>query len=349
MNELKQLVARYASEARTPTERDKVYKDECVYSFDTPENNPHGLYVCLSTFVGVSKRFLPLHFNKSQSHLYLRIKTWRREKKSPALHNTSAGDEPEKKKPNKMAIGVDGGFAPDDKQFYFEHAYWLHVYPDEQELELRGDDVEATLGDSLRRSIEAVKSAESAAYKEELASQVAWNGEIRIVSKHSATLYQVPDVSGVVISPEPASWKCAMCDIRQNLWLNLSDGWILCGRRQMDGSGGNNHAVEHYQATKYPLAVKLGTITAAGAADVYSYDEDDMVEDTNLAAHLAHFGIQMARLEKTERTMAELEIDLNQRVGEWDRIQEVGSALKPLYGPGFTGLRNLGNSCYMNA
>ena len=47
--------------------------------------------------------------------------------------------------------------------------------------------------------------------------------------------------------------------------------------------------------------------------------------------------------------MVELEIDLNQRIGEWDVIQESGSQLTPLYGPGYTGMRNLGNSCYMNS
>ena len=125
-------------------------------------------------------------------------------------------------------------------------------------------------------------------------------------------------------------------------------GTVLCGRKQLDGSGGNNHAMEYYEKTKYPLAVKLGTINAAGA-DVYSYDEDDMVEDANLAVHLAHFGVNMSRMQKTDKTMAELEIDLNQKVGEWDRIQESGSQLVPLYGPGFTGMHNLGNSCYMNS
>ncbi len=51
-------------------------------------------------------------------------------------------------------------------------------------------------------------------------------------------------------------------------------------------------------ATEYPLAVKLGTITPDGRGDVYSYDEDDMVEDPKLAQHLAHFGINVAVLEK---------------------------------------------------
>lgn len=43
--------------------------------------------------------------------------------------------------------------------------------------------------------------------------------------------------------------------------------------------------------------VKLGTITPSGA-DVYSYapDEDDMVQDLKLAAHLAHWGINMMQV-----------------------------------------------------
>jgi len=31
------------------------------------------------------------------------------------------------------------------------------------------------------------------------------------------------------------------------------------------GSGGNNHAIDYYKETNYPLAVKLGTITPDGA------------------------------------------------------------------------------------
>lgn len=47
--------------------------------------------------------------------------------------------------------------------------------------------------------------------------------------------------------------------------------------------------------------------------------------------------------------MTELEIDINMRIGEWTIIQESGKELKLLYGPGYTGLQNLGNSCYMNS
>ena len=38
-------------------------------------------------------------------------------------------------------------------------------------------------------------------------------------------------------------------------------------------------------------------------------------------------------MEKTEKTMAELEIDQNVKF-EWDSITEAGAALKPLSGPG---------------
>lgn len=49
---------------------------------------------------------------------------------------------------------------------------------------------------------------------------------------------------------------------------------------------------------EYPLAVKLGTITKDGKADVYSYPEDEMVENPNLIKHLSHFGINISAMEK---------------------------------------------------
>lgn len=343
MSDMKELVLKYSSQARLATANDKVYKDECAFSYDCPFS-ANGLYICLNRFIGMSKSFIPVHFDKTQSHLYLKIKSTRKE----IPEEDPSKDEPESKKPSKFGIGIEGGFATDQAKYYIEHEYFLYVYPEDREIKLNETTYQhEALTEQVLNSITSIIKAESNALKEELASlATAWDGEQRFVSKHSQTLIQVENP--IQISPNPNMWKCSLCDINKNLWMNLTDGTILCGRRQLDGSGGNNHAVEYYERTKYPLAVKLGTINAQGA-DVYSYDEDDMVLDSNLAVHLAHFGINMNKMEKTDKTMAEMEIDLNQKVGEWDRIQESGSALVPLYGAGYTGMQNLGNSCYINS
>jgi len=39
--------------------------------------------------------------------------------------------------------------------------------------------------------------------------------------------------------------KCMDCELNSNLWLCLICGNLGCGRKYYDGSGGNNHAVDH--------------------------------------------------------------------------------------------------------
>ncbi len=153
--------------------------------------------------------------------------------------------------------------------------------------------------------------------------------------------------------PLQSDWVCAVpdCGKTEGLWLNLGTGLLGCGRRNWDGTGGNGHALAHYNETggAYPLCVKLGTVTAAGG-DVYSYapDEDDGVEDVHLARHLAHWGINVMALSKTDKSMAELELELN-AVYDFSRISEAGRDLVSVSGPGRVGLENLGNTCYINS
>ena len=52
-------------------------------------------------------------------------------------------------------------------------------------------------------------------------------------------------------------------------------------------------------------------------------------------------------MEKTEKSMVELEIDLNKEY-EYSTICESGAQLVPINGQGYTGMKNLGNTCYMN-
>eukprot|EP01045_Picozoa_sp_COSAG04_P006486 COSAG04_NODE_319_length_16893_cov_23.060141_15_plen_667_part_00 len=133
--------------------------------------------------------------------------------------------------------------------------------------------------------------------------------------------------NGKTISPERADWKCdATGDVlgdktgrgtSQSLWVNLSDGFIGGGRKNPDGSGGNNTAIDHYEQLKaqgrhYPLVVKLGTISPEGA-DIYSYDEDTSVTmpEERLAQLLARLGIDMMSMVKTEKSMHEIDLELN--------------------------------------
>ncbi|XP_053379534.1 ubiquitin carboxyl-terminal hydrolase 5-like [Mercenaria mercenaria] len=326
------VFSQYFGKIRAPQGGEKVYKDECVFSFDNPESET-GLYVCMNTFLGFGKKHVERHFKKTGNGVFLHLRRTRREVVSE--------EPPPEKKPTKMAIGLEGGFQTDEMKFVFEENNSVVVLPDWKVFPLPDPE----LPEIVQMSVNGILKAEDAWKLEEAAAMAGtWDGEKRIISKHAENLLQLDNGKKI----PPSGWKCEKCDLTNNLWLNLTDGSIMCGRKFFDGSGGNNHGVEQYQVTKYPLAVKLGTITPDGA-DVFSYDEDDMVEDPYLAKHLAHFGINITAMQKTEKTMIELEIDLNQKVGEWDVIQEAGSKLTPMYGPGYTGMRNLGNSCYMNS
>ena len=59
---------------------------------------------------------------------------------------------------------------------------------------------------------------------------------------------------------------CTKCDLKENLWLCLTCGSLGCGRQQFGGLGGNGHGLQHYEETKHPVSVKLGTITPEGTA-----------------------------------------------------------------------------------
>ncbi|KAK4694034.1 ubiquitin carboxyl-terminal hydrolase 5/13, partial [Lecanoromycetidae sp. Uapishka_2] len=119
-----------------------------------------------------------------------------------------------------------------------------------------------------------------------------------------------------------------------------------CGRAQFGGVGGNSHGLAHTDLTSHAVAVKLGSITPEGTADIYCYACNEERTDPELGKHLAHWGINIAEREKTEKSLTEMQIEQNLR---WDfsMLTEDGRELEPLFGEGFTGLKNLGNSCYL--
>ncbi|KAI8983550.1 hypothetical protein BDB01DRAFT_722821, partial [Pilobolus umbonatus] len=179
----------------------------------------------------------------------------------------------------------------------------------------------------LEPLVNAVLSTLSSAKQSEVK---AWSEEI---TPCEHTLCLVQDAPKNLQQQDLA--HCANCELNENLWLCLSCGNLGCGRKQYDGSGGNNHAIEHFHATGHGVNCKLGTITPEGTAG-----------KDRLAAHLANWGINVASQTKTEKSMTELQLEQNMKF-DFSMTTEDGKQLEPQFGPGYTGLKNLGNSCYM--
>ena len=335
MSGVGELAIRYAALIKVPKQGDFVYKDECVYSFASPED-ADGLFVNMNSLEAVGREFLDKDFSKGFG-AYLNIKS-RRYKKNKKKNEEKLGHVPK-----KMAIGVEGGFDLSEDHYETKTEYSLVFMPGEVRIGF-------PFTESFPNKEVYEKCIEAIISKEDSTKIVPFFiPNERQVSKYALELVQLDN--GKKISPNPKDWKCEESGMTENLWLNLSTGYIGSGRRYEDGTGGTGAALRHFEETGgiFPLVVKLGTITPHGA-DVYSYapDENDMVVDPHLSKHLAHWGINMMEMEKTDKTMEELDIDQNMRADLFS-IQEKGKQLDPLYGKGYVGLINTGNSCYINS
>lgn len=168
-----------------------------------------------------------------------------------------------------------------------------------------------------------------------------WSEPGAQVCEHTLTLQQEP--------ASDSSSTCSKCDLKNNLWKCLTCGTLSCGRRQFDGSGGNGHALEHYESCGHALAVKLGTISVKSdgiEADVYCYKCDDLVIDPELNSHLSLLGIDAASERKTEKSTGELNLEVN-LTHTYSMTDASGNELEVLAGPWMRGFKNLGNSCYL--
>ena len=264
----------------------------------------------MNTFIGTVPE-LAFAANPSQeSDIFLRIVKVRVEKKDEASR---------KSQPIKLGIGIEGGFSTENEKYETIVKNSIVVMTKDKVVA----EVPFYIDDDIANGKfpeAVVQSAKSIILHVGLAIQqdlTAWeDSEETPVSKYSKDLPFVDN--GVKISPDPKSWKCEKSGATENLWLNLSDGFVGGGRKNWDGSGGSNGALDHFQETeeKYPLVVKLGTITTEGSmvhADCYSYakDEDGPVKIPNLGELLKARGIELIGLQKTEKSTAELEVELN--------------------------------------
>jgi ubiquitin carboxyl-terminal hydrolase 5/13 len=303
-----------------PRPSESVYRDQCTLCFDDVDD-PSGLDVCLHCWNGgcTSERVHGrLHAQQFQHPLALNIKRTRKRKERPE------GEPPEKI--SKLAIKAE------TEQDKYDIQTDVHCF----ECGVTG----IPKGGKLGEVVDGVLKANTFAKEQEIK---AWEQEIT-PCEHTLCLEQEPG------RPIPSGdlGQCTKCDLKENLWLCLTCGNLGCGRQQHGGLPGNSHAKAHGDATGHPVAVKLGSLTADGSADIHCYSCDDDRVDPELVAHLANWGIDIAGRVKTEKSLTEMQIDENLR---WDfsMTTEDGKEMKPMFGAGFTGLKNLGNTCYLNS
>lgn len=193
---------------------------------------------------------------------------------------------------------------------------------------------------NLQAVVTGVLSALSATKKEEITE---WEQDIKPCT-HVLNLEQLNNPN---LEPQALA-HCSQCELNENLWLCLVCGNLGCGRAQFGGVGGNSHGLAHYDASGHGVSVKLGSITPEGSADVFCYTCSDEIKDPSLKEHLAHWGINIAEQEKTEKSLTELQLEQNIK---WDfsMTTDDGKDLEPVFGPALTGLKNLGNSCYLSS
>jgi ubiquitin carboxyl-terminal hydrolase 5/13 len=303
---------------RPPTAATPVYREDCTQCFDSIDDE-HGLNVCLYCFNGGcpgERNHALLHAELTGHGLVVNIKRTRKRV------SREEGEPPQKM--SKLAIAAETEESTYDTMTKVV-CYSCNI-----------EDIESP---KIKEVVDGILNASTAARQDEVK---AWEQELEpcehTLLLEQETSRQIPQNLG----------HCSHCELNENLWLCLACGNLGCGRAQFGGVGGNGHGLAHTEATHHPVAVKLGSLTADGTADVYCYSCDEERVDPALPKHLAHWGINIADRQKTEKSLTEMQIEQNMR---WDfaMVTEDGKELRPLFGEGFTGLKNLGNSCYMNS
>ncbi|KIM37665.1 hypothetical protein M413DRAFT_448435 [Hebeloma cylindrosporum] len=302
-----------------------VHREECTQCFDNQHRWCRSLSRLLQwRMLDKGRHHARTHVRKSGHRFTLNV----RRKPKPSAQRSE--DEEPPTKMTKLAIVEE---REEDK---YDHVTSIKCWicdPD------NGVVVPEAISEPNTQSlINGVMQAMSSARQSEVK---AWEEEIG-PCEHTLTIEQF--VSAQI--PASGLAHCNACDLKDNLWLCLTCGSLGCGRQQFGGVSGNGHGLAHYESSGHAVSVKLGTITPEGGADIYCYVCNDAKEDPDLARHLSSFGINVQTLTKTEKSMTELQIEQNLKY-DFSLTGDDGKALEPVFGPGLTGLANLGNSCYM--
>lgn len=345
------------ADCRIASASDKVLNSECAYTFHTPYTSSKGILVSLNHWIGMAEELALLSTKKSSSNsdgsIFVRILKERNRRINGTEEHATVDDDSDKI-PTKLGVGVEGGFQSEEDKYETISEYSILVLAEgKTKTELPyTEESKSDFPILVQQSADSVINHVGLTTQQDVQAWQLDQDEDVPISKYAESLPFVDN--GIMIDPNPKSWVCQKTnESSDNLWLNLSDGFIGGGRKNWDGSGGTNGALDHYKeaGNKFPLVVKLGTISKdLSQTDCYSYapDEDGPVKIPNLQQLLEKRGIQIANLQKTSKSTAELEVQLNATYA-FDAITESGSKLVDVSGSGYQGLQNLGNSCYMNS
>lgn len=258
-SDLLSLLRAELSKIHIPLAHEKVFNDECVVSFDSPFSD-NGIYVNLQTFYSYGHDYYLQEYARasiasssttsSPCKLFLHLK-W---KKIP-LENLTEENE---KNPQILGIGIEGGFHTSPR-YEIEKINTLVVITAEHNEPIEISLEEEKLPEFIRNVCYGI--LEHQGMKENMQVDTWQADQDLIESKYAANLPQLDN--GKKISNDPSSWRCEMSGETNNLWLNLSTGYIGGGRKQWDGTGGSGAALKHYEDTGrfYPLCVKLGELS----------------------------------------------------------------------------------------
>lgn len=139
--------------------------------------------MCLSTFLGFSKKFAELHCKSTNNRVYLNLRRVARTvARSPpgAVEVDEAEKENNPAKVTRLALNVEGGFNTSESTVEYEELNQVAILPEFIYIPLDN----ASLPDQLVMSVSTILSSVSAARQEEmLAMQGTWEGEQLLISK----------------------------------------------------------------------------------------------------------------------------------------------------------------------
>ena len=238
---------------KTATAHDVVLNSECCYTFHTPYTSDKGILVNMMSFMGTCEELSMLSSSSSADNdattdannpktaraLFVRIV-----KKRIAKNNDdgNGNDATAATQPTKLGIGVDGGFQSEDDKYETVSNHSVVVMEAKATATAANqhpvvvaevpftEDTKASFPTVVALAVDAILNHTTMTTTQAVETwQLDTDGEDTPISKFAADLPFCDN--GVQISPDPADWKCQKTGDAENLWLNLSTGYVGGGRR----------------------------------------------------------------------------------------------------------------------